>query len=350
MGVYTVAMELPMLNKNLVFCLCLSIYTAAHANTTEQDLFPIPFIGIKTGHQWAIDDAYQYHDPNSTIFSIFGGAQLSPNWRWDVGYQYHRDLIADATSVNVKTWLLESALRYDWHLQDDLSLFGRVGFAYWDLQKSRPTSQKLTADGFSPLGEIGLSYSLNRRINLSAGYQYIDGIGKSNTGQYDSHGFLVGITYLFGRETQLTKTQELSSAPIEEIEHSEKPIYIQSLLPSQTFSGRFELNSAQLDHKIIKDLTDISSILKGYPQSHVLIEGHTDSTGSESYNQKLSERRAQSVANKLLSLGVPARQIKVIGKGELAPVTTNKTVEGRAKNRRVEVTIPSFHYQKAMEK
>ena len=69
------------------------------------------------------------------------------------------------------------------------------------------------------------------------------------------------------------------------------------------------------------------------------VEGHTDSRGSDSYNQALSERRTQSVADYLASQGVSASSLNPIGMGEGSPVASNDTREGRAQNRRVEVTI-----------
>ncbi|MDN5842980.1 MAG: OmpA family protein [Alcaligenaceae bacterium] len=71
----------------------------------------------------------------------------------------------------------------------------------------------------------------------------------------------------------------------------------------------------------------------------VIATGHTDSIGTEVYNQGLSERRANSVKNYLVSKGVPADRIYAEGKGELSPVASNKTREGRAQNRRVEIEI-----------
>ena len=71
----------------------------------------------------------------------------------------------------------------------------------------------------------------------------------------------------------------------------------------------------------------------------VIATGHTDSIGTEAYNQKLSERRANTVKQYLISKGVPADRIYAEGKGELQPVASNKTREGRAKNRRVEIEI-----------
>lgn len=71
----------------------------------------------------------------------------------------------------------------------------------------------------------------------------------------------------------------------------------------------------------------------------VIAIGHTDSIGSETYNQKLSQRRAEAVKKYMVSKGVPASLIEVRGMGESQPVATNKSREGRAKNRRVEIEI-----------
>ena len=77
--------------------------------------------------------------------------------------------------------------------------------------------------------------------------------------------------------------------------------------------------------------------LKGVDVEMVIATGHTDSVGSDAYNQKLSERRAAAVKDYLVSKGIPAAKITTIGKGESQPVATNKTAEGRQKNRRVDI-------------
>lgn len=69
----------------------------------------------------------------------------------------------------------------------------------------------------------------------------------------------------------------------------------------------------------------------------VIATGHTDSRGTEKYNQRLSERRATTVKEYMVSKGIPAAKITTLGKGELQPVATNKTDAGRAKNRRVDI-------------
>ncbi len=77
--------------------------------------------------------------------------------------------------------------------------------------------------------------------------------------------------------------------------------------------------------------------LGGVDLEMIIATGHTDSVGSDKYNQKLSERRAAAVKDYLVSKGIPSAKITTIGKGESQPVATNKTAEGRQKNRRVDI-------------
>ena len=86
-------------------------------------------------------------------------------------------------------------------------------------------------------------------------------------------------------------------------------------------------------------LDEVAIALKQAEGSQFVVEGHTDSVGSDSFNQELSVRRAQSVRDYLVDRGVPADKIKAVGFGKTRPVTDNSTAEGRANNRRVELVI-----------
>lgn len=101
----------------------------------------------------------------------------------------------------------------------------------------------------------------------------------------------------------------------------------------------FATDSAQIRPQAQPTLDQLSQTLQRYPQSYIDVVGHTDSTGSDDYNQALSERRAQSVANYLRNRGVEPARIAAYGMGETQPVATNATAEGRQQNRRVEVRI-----------
>jgi outer membrane protein OmpA-like peptidoglycan-associated protein len=101
----------------------------------------------------------------------------------------------------------------------------------------------------------------------------------------------------------------------------------------------FQTDSAEISPDFVTPLTRVAQTLREYPQSYIDIIGHTDSTGSADYNQALSERRANAVGNFLRSRGVMPERIVTYGVGQTQPVATNATVEGRAANRRVEMTI-----------
>ncbi len=92
-----------------------------------------------------------------------------------------------------------------------------------------------------------------------------------------------------------------------------------------------------------KAIDEALAKLGGVDLEMVIATGHTDSIGTERYNQKLSERRAAAVKAYLVSKGIPASKITTIGKGETQPVATNKTAAGRQKNRRVDIEFRGVH-------
>jgi len=101
----------------------------------------------------------------------------------------------------------------------------------------------------------------------------------------------------------------------------------------------FALNSADLNQQFFNALDGVSMVLKEYDKTVIEVAGHTDSSGSDQYNQALSERRAQAVAGYLGSHGVKTQRLITIGAGEGHPVASNDTEQGRSANRRVELTI-----------
>ncbi len=101
----------------------------------------------------------------------------------------------------------------------------------------------------------------------------------------------------------------------------------------------FDTGSDALKAEGVVELNKVGDILAKYGDDRVQIAGHTDSVGDAKHNQVLSERRAASVKTVLVSRGVKEQQISVVGYGETQPVADNRTAEGRAKNRRVELHI-----------
>lgn len=101
----------------------------------------------------------------------------------------------------------------------------------------------------------------------------------------------------------------------------------------------FAVDRSELQPAAQQNLTDLAVILNKYADTAILIEGHTDSSGSDDYNLGLSRNRAQAVANHLEGLQVLPTRFTIMGYGESQPVADNATAEGRAANRRVELAI-----------
>lgn len=101
----------------------------------------------------------------------------------------------------------------------------------------------------------------------------------------------------------------------------------------------FDTNSAALKAGSYDEMSRVSQVLNQYPETTILIAGHTDSTGSETHNQQLSEQRAMAVKNALAGQGVNPARLSTIGYGESKPIADNSAEYGRQLNRRVEITI-----------
>jgi OOP family OmpA-OmpF porin len=100
----------------------------------------------------------------------------------------------------------------------------------------------------------------------------------------------------------------------------------------------FDVNSAEIKSKAFPMLDEVVLVMKQNPDLKVEIDGHTDNTGSAQYNMTLSEKRAESVRDILVNKGIAPNRIETKGFGFTKPAASNKTKEGRAKNRRVEFT------------
>lgn len=101
----------------------------------------------------------------------------------------------------------------------------------------------------------------------------------------------------------------------------------------------FASNQSIINNDTKVTLSKLSEVLKKYPETNLLVDGHTDSDGSEQHNLELSYSRANAVADYLKSLGIPDNRFTIKGEGESIPVADNSTAKGKAKNRRVELAI-----------
>ncbi|WP_414502296.1 OmpA family protein [Zymobacter sp. IVIA_5232.4 C2] len=117
-----------------------------------------------------------------------------------------------------------------------------------------------------------------------------------------------------------------------------------TLQMSMPGSITFANDKATLSSTIRPVLSDVATILKEFPDTAIVVDGYTDSNGRAAYNLRLSELRAQSVANALVQGGVDIRRLSTKGHGASDFVASNKTAKGRAQNRRVTLTLVPPHY------
>ncbi|HFQ5197908.1 TPA: OmpA family protein [Vibrio vulnificus] len=222
-------------------------------------------------------------------------------------------------------------------LSDELDVFAKIGTAYTHYEKE---------SDFIPIVSLGVEYELNERLKARIEYQRYQNISDKIINEVDVNYLAIGLTY-YPRsinnnvffETKITKELKEEKLIVEQSE------WITKFSEPQKKQEFFSINSSELSVSSKKTLVTLAQILIKYPYVEATIVGHTDSTGSKLFNQYLSEKRANAVADYLKSQGVKTKQLRVYGKGEFQPIASNKSAEGRAKNRRVEVIVPSFKYQ-----
>jgi outer membrane protein OmpA-like peptidoglycan-associated protein len=125
--------------------------------------------------------------------------------------------------------------------------------------------------------------------------------------------------------------RDLAGAKIERIGEGIKITFESGIL--------FSVNSIAVRPEAQANLTKLATILNKYPDTDILVEGHTDSTGSEQYNLELSKHRAESVGNLLVGKGVNGKRFQLVGYGESQPADQSNTTDGLQINRRVEIAI-----------
>ncbi len=153
---------------------------------------------------------------------------------------------------------------------------------------------------------------------------------------YNNHGTLNSETAIEACNPELIE-KEAKAAPKPIVEPPPAPEAKTITLEADTYFD-FDKSNLKPEGKdtldaLVRDMGDLNSV------ANIEAVGHTDSIGTEEYNQGLSERRAASVEDYLTDKGVPADKIETEGMGESNPIATNQTPEGRAKNRRVEITV-----------
>lgn len=149
----------------------------------------------------------------------------------------------------------------------------------------------------------------------------------------------VGVGLNFGggarQVAAVEPTPEPAPAPIVDTEPEPAPEVVRVEL-----DVKFDFDKSRVREESYSDIKNLADFMQQYPQTTTVVEGHTDSVGTDQYNQRLSERRAEAVRNVLVNeYGVQGNRVNSVGYGESRPVADNSTEEGRQINRRVEAEV-----------
>ena len=184
--------------------------------------------------------------------------------------------------------------------------------------------QKISRTAIGGVGGAGLGYLLGGLIGGKTARIVGAGIGAAAGGY-------VG----YRMDEQIRELEEVTAGTGVDVTETPEGDGILVNLPDVTFA----VDSATVSPAMRAVLDDVAQSMITYPNSLIDVMGHTDSTGSAQYNLDLSRRRAESVANYLVSRGVSRARIETLGYGEDYPIADNATEAGRAQNRRVEIRI-----------
>ena len=184
---------------------------------------------------------------------------------------------------------------------------------------------------------------------LGAGLGYAIGGGKGAAAGAVLGGLLGGgVGYMMDKQEkefkqELARSQAQTQAAILEGVRKEQDAIILTFKSDVLFN----INSATINPGAYSsgEISRVATIMNKYPDTTIQIIGYTDSTGSEAYNQQLSQQRAISVLNALAAQGVNASRMTAIGMGESNPIADNSTAEGRMLNRRVNIKIQPYQQQ-----
>ncbi|NIF20646.1 porin OmpA [Candidatus Pantoea multigeneris] len=283
----------------------------------------------------------------------FLGYQANPYLGFELGYDWLGRMpykgTVDATHGNgaFKAQGVQLTAKLSYPITDDLDVYTRLGGMVWRADGTQNNGTygrfKDHDSGVSPLAAVGVEYALTKNWATRLDYQWVNNIGDAQTvgARPDNATLSVGLSYRFGQDEDAAPVVAPAPAPAPVVETKRFTLKSDVL---------FTFNKSTLKPEGRQALDQLYSQLSNLDpkDGSVVVLGFTDRIGSDQYNQKLSEQRAQSVVDYLVSKGIPSNKISARGQGKSNPVTgsTCNTVKARkalidclAPDRRVEIDV-----------
>ncbi|MGB5445913.1 MAG: OmpA family protein [Psychromonas sp.] len=275
-------------------------------------------------------------DKNNGAVGAFLGYNFTPWFALEGSYTYLGELEFNETQ-KVKQQGFDLVGKFSQDLTNSLDVYAKAGASY-DLAHGQEVLAGVDDKGLIGTAGLGLEYFFNDNASARVEYQYYHQAELKDAGynaEWNTHFYGVSLVYTWGAE----KAAPVMPEPVVEPVVEAKPVTIKPL----TIEIYFANASAVIQPQYIKQLAPIAAHLIKYPQAKLMVVGHTDSNDTEQANQKLSERRAASVALYLAEeFKIDKSRVVAQGRGELSPIATNATEAGRAKNRRVSAYTPGL--------
>ncbi|MBS0969808.1 porin OmpA [Chimaeribacter arupi] len=278
----------------------------------------------------------------------FAGYQANQYLGFEMGYDWLGRMPYKGSVNNgaFKAQGIQLAAKLSYPIYDDLDLYTRLGGMVWRADSTASVNGNRISDhdtGVSPLAAVGVEYALTKNWATRLDYQWVNNIGDAATvgARPDNAMLSLGVSYRFGQDEMAAPAPAPTPAPAPVVETKRFTLKSDVL---------FNFNKSTLKGEGQQALDQLYTQLSSMDpkDGSVVVLGFSDRIGSDQYNQKLSEQRAQSVVDYLVSKGIPADKISARGMGETQPVTgsTCDSVKGRAAlinclapDRRVEIEV-----------
>ena len=321
----------------------------SRANINDQDTIRGLTRPGQTINRWSSDE-------RDVGYKLFMGKQLNRNFAieggyFDLGDFNYRSGTAQGgtTGANLSYKGLNLDLVTMLPFTDRFSIYSRLGVQYTkavtEFNGTLTTGRVYKDKNFNPKVGLGMEYKLSEALAVRAEVErnrMDDAVrNKANVDLYS-----LGLVYKLGRPAYAPVVY--TPPPAEPVVEAPAPMPAPAPAPAPMPTSEKVSFAAEalfdFDKSVVKPagraaLDDLLMKLQGMNTEVMVTVGHTDSVGSDAYNQKLSQRRAEAVKAYIVSKGVDASRVYTEGKGESQPVADNKTAEGRAKNRRVTVEV-----------
>lgn len=316
------------------------------------------YVGGKYGWAHYFDTSLRDHTSAQKIsaraddmsYGAFGGYQVNPYLGFELGYDWlGRVKYHGPDNGAFKSQGFQAAAKLSYPIYDDLDIYTRLGgMAYRADSSFKYRGESRHKDhhtGVAPLAAIGVEYAITKDWATRLDYQYINNVGKRSetNARPDSTTLTLGVSYRFGQDD--TAPVVVTPAPVVKTKHF--------TLKSDVL---FNFNKSTLKPQGQQALDQLYTQLNSLDpkDGSVVVLGYTDRIGSDKYNNLLSEKRAQSVVDYLVSKGIPSDKISARGMGKSNPTTgstcdniTHKAalIECLSPDRRVEIEVKGIREQ-----